>query len=346
MTPMEEISDTELDEPETVRTPGRTWTGFPEVPERGEGDLTVEAPDAVEVRDAREDDLFEQVDPHADRVVAAHAGAVADAVVVRIPSGVALEEPVRITAEARSGLYPYHVVVRVGDGASAEVVEEHRGEGVATAVAEVEVGLDATLDHARLSALSGTGYAVQDAEVAQHGEMRWTLLATGGDLSRLDTTTRLAGPRSRLDYRLGFLAAGDQHMDATAHVVHGADHTRCDMTSRGVAMDGARAVYRGVQEVLQGADGTKSFQDEKTVLIGEDAEADTTPQLRIDDNDVEATHAATTGHLDERDLFYMRSRGVDEATARREIVRGMLDDLFPENSILREEVHRRVAETL
>lgn len=128
-------------------------------------------------------------------------------------------------------------------------------------------------------------------------------------------------------------------MDHTAHVIHAADRTSCDMESRGVAMDASRAVYKGVQEVEEGAEGTESFQNEKTVVLGDDAEADTTPQLRIDNSDVEATHAATTGHVDRGDLYYMMSRGLREERAKQEIISGMFDDLLEtEQAILQRKI--------
>ncbi|MDY6768601.1 MAG: SufD family Fe-S cluster assembly protein [Candidatus Nanohaloarchaea archaeon] len=318
--------------PDSVRTPGRTWTEFPVEPgEQGHGTVAVTAPDEVTIRTAVDADLFRQIDADRNAVTARHATALDlfNTVVVEVPDGEAVEEPVRIATRIEEGFFPHHVIVDIGDAASATVVEENRGSGVMDAgIVEVHAGDAADLTYRKYNALEGgTGYADAHATVGADATINWLVVSTGADLYRSTVETVLAGPRSRLDYRLGFLSAGEQHMDHTARVAHAADNTACDIDARGVALDASRAVYKGVQEVEEGAEGTESYQDERTVLIGEEAEADTTPQLRIDNHDVEATHAATTGHVNEKDLFYMQSRGLTDAAAKRSIITGMFDDL-------------------
>lgn len=335
----------DLEMPRGVRTPGRTWTEFPvDRFEQGIGTVRVDGPtDDIDILtvdaaieqfpDLVEQVLFSRFDPSEHRIAAYHAHFLDDALFVRIPSGTVLEDQITVTTTARKGFYPHHVAVYVEPGASARIVERNEGDADCdSSVTELHVAEDAHLAYNRINALGDTtGYADNHATVADSGTIDWLLLSTGADLYKNRVKTWLDGPRSTLQYRLGFLAAQDQHMDITTRVVHNADNTRCDMDSRGVAMDSARTVYKGVQEVKQAAEGTQSFQDENTVMIGNDAEADTSPQLQIDNNDVEATHAATTGHISPEDLFYMTSRGIREGAATREIVQGMFDDLIDDS---------------
>lgn len=356
MTDIDTMNTADLPEPETVRTPGKTWTEFPEsLPEPGDGTVQVDAPDAVEVVQAVPGDLPDWAAPHhfagvpadTDRVTAAHAAALESVICIRVPRGTAAGG-VTVTATGTSGHFPHHVVVVAEDGAAARIVVRAAGDAaLSTGLVEAAIGNDAVLDIGLVNTLSrdSTGYTAGHATVAEDGTARWEVCSVGGGLARNRATTHLDGPRSTLDYRLGFLSADDQHMDMASHVIHGADNTRCDMDSRGVAMDRSRAVYTGVQEVTQDSEGTRSFQDETTLLIGSEAEADTTPQLQIDNNDVEATHAATTGHIDETDLFYMRSRGLSDSAAKREIITGMFDDLL-RSAAARDAVHDRIAATL
>jgi Fe-S cluster assembly protein SufD len=235
------------------------------------------------------------------------------------------------------------------DGAVAEIVERNEGSADCdSSFTEIHVGQDARVEYTKINALdSGAGYSDNAAAVEEDGTVNWLMLSTGADLYRSSIASRLAGARSELQYNLGFLAADDQHLDHIAHVIHDGDSTRCDMDSRGVVMDQARAVYRGVQQVEQTTSGTKSFQDEKTIMIGNDCEADTTPQLQINNNEVEATHAATTGHIDEEDLFYLKSRGVTAAEAKREIITGMFDELIETgNDHGKDVIHSKIAATL
>lgn len=358
-TETEDIS--QLDLPEAVRTPGRTWTEIAfDGADHGNGMLSVSFshPD-VEVFSITEahdrypekvdDVLFSGVDPDENRVVAAHARLVEDAVFVHVPEGAVVEEPIDIMTAARDGFYPHHVLVYVEDGAVATVVERNKGDGSTdSSFTELYVGRDATLHYTKINDLeTDMGYAENAATVQENGQFNSLMLSVGSDLYRNRLTTELAGPRSSFQYNCGFLAADDQHMDITTHVVHAADSTRCDMDARGVAMDRSRTIYKGVQEVTENAEATESFQDETTIMIGDDCEADTTPQLQIDNNDVIATHAATTGHIDEEDLFYMKSRGLHETEAKREIITGMFDDLIEQGTDDGKNVmHRKIANTL
>ncbi len=354
MTDIDTIEPDGLPEPETVRTPGKTWTEFPDdLPETGTGTVAVHASGDTEVARAAPGDLpdwaadaFGTIDPSTDRITGKHAAALHEVTCIRVPAGAA--EEVVVAADGTAGLFPHHVVVVVEDGASASLVDRTGGDAaLATTILEAVIGDDAVLDATLVNGMdAGTGYTACHAAAGEDATVSWTIAAVGADRYRNHVTTHLTGPRSTLDYNLGFLAAGDQHMDMTTHVIHGADNTRCDMDSRGIAMEQARAVYKGVQEVTQDAEGTSSFQDEKTVLIGSEAEADTTPQLQIDNSDVEATHAATTGHIDEQDLFYMQSRGLSDTAAKREIITGMFDDLIGSNAVGADAIHAKIGRTL
>ncbi|MDY6774003.1 MAG: hypothetical protein SVS85_02285, partial [Candidatus Nanohaloarchaea archaeon] len=136
----------EMKAPESVRTPGRTWTEFPgELGDSGEGDVEVEAPEEVEVREALENELFEQAEVE-NAVDERHSREIrtSDTVYIRIPGGAAVEEPVRIDTELRSGFFPSHVIVVAEEGSSATVVERNSGEGrIDSSIVEVRVREDA-----------------------------------------------------------------------------------------------------------------------------------------------------------------------------------------------------------
>lgn len=350
----------DLPQPYSVRTPGRTWTEFKlGNGTDGDGELEVNSPEAVEVLtiSAAQEQypekmaqvFFSELDADENTVTAHHANNLAEGVFIHVPEGTAVDEPVTIKTTATDGFFPHHVLVYAEKGSAAEVVERNAGGADCdSSFTEIYVGDDATVSYTKLNALSeGNGYADNAAYVADEGTVNWLMLSVGSTLYRNSITTRLAGSRSTLQYNLGFLGADEQHMDYTAHVIHDGDNTRCNMDSRGVAMDKARTIYRGIQQVAETTSGTKSFQDEKTILIGDDCEADTTPQLQINNNEVEATHAATTGHIDEESLFYMKSRGITENEAKREIVTGMFDNLIEHgNQQGKEVIHRKIRETL
>jgi Fe-S cluster assembly protein SufD len=105
-------------------------------------------------------------------------------------------------------------------------------------------------------------------------------------------------------------------VDTQLVVHHQAKHTASDALWRGVADDRSRGVFRGAIVVAEGADGTDAALSNKNLLLSADAEIDSKPELEIYADEVKAAHGATVGQLDERALFYLRSRGIAQAEAR------------------------------
>ena len=129
---------------------------------------------------------------------------------------------------------------------------------------------------------------------------------------------------------------GRQHVDTQLAIRHQALNTTSDSLWRGVANDRARGVFRGAILVAPGADGSDASLSNKNLLLSPSAEIDTKPELEIHADEVKAAHGATVGQLDERALFYLRSRGIPLAEARALLTaafcRAVLDDLPNEAS--------------
>jgi Fe-S cluster assembly protein SufD len=150
--------------------------------------------------------------------------------------------------------------------------------------------------------------------------MRATHALLGGRLQRLDMQVELAGEQARLESRGVFVLRGREHVDTQLDVRHLARDTACDIVWRGVADQRARGIFHGAITVAQGADGSDAKLSNKNLLLSSAAEIDTQPVLEIYADEVKAAHGATVGQLDERSLFYLRSRGIPLAEARRMMV--------------------------
>jgi Fe-S cluster assembly protein SufD len=141
-------------------------------------------------------------------------------------------------------------------------------------------------------------------------------LELGGALVRHELTAELAGDRARFDSRGVFALDGRQHIDTQLDVHHKARDTASDALWRGIANGRSRGVFRGAILVAEGADGSDASLSNKNLLLSGSAEIDTKPELEIYADEVKAAHGATIGQLDERSLFYLRSRGIPLAQAR------------------------------
>jgi Fe-S cluster assembly protein SufD len=291
------------------------------------------------IRDARESgDAFA-------RINAASAG---DGVVLRVAANVKVATPVQLVflgAAAEVDL-AWHTrnVIELGEGAELTLIEQHVGSGeqghLATLVSDIELREGACLHHIVLQNAAIGASLLRRSSLRLYARARATLhvLELGGALVRHDLQAELIGDGAQLDTRGVFMPHGRQHIDTQLAIRHQALNTTSSSNWRGVANDRARGVFRGAIVVAPGADGSDASLSNKNLLLSPSAEIDTKPELEIHADEVKAAHGATVGQLDERSLFYLRSRGIPQAEARAMLTaafcRAVLDDL--PNEALRE----------
>ena len=147
--------------------------------------------------------------------------------------------------------------------------------------------------------------------------LRWTLVALPGCSSSLDLEIDLAGPGASLDLAGLYLCTSDEKLALNVTVRHSSGYCESHQLFKGIVGGTARTSFDGLIYVARDSQKTKAYQECHTVLMSETAVAEARPQLEIYADDVECSHGATSGYLDADQLFYMRSRGVTEAEAKR-----------------------------
>ncbi|MBN8886419.1 MAG: Fe-S cluster assembly protein SufD [Rudaea sp.] len=240
-----------------------------------------------------------------------------------------IERPMHVVyanvPSAQSSRWQANVEVTVVSG-RARVIEQFigaQGESVLGSLRRRYDLADATqLDLVSLCELpeSVAMYRLVEARVGAKARLHTTHVLLGGRLQRLDFQVDLAGSEARLESRGVFALRGRDHADTQLDVRHLARDTACDVVWRGVADARARGIFRGAITVAQGADGSDAKLSNKNLLLSSSAEIDTQPALEIYADEVKAAHGATVGQIDERALFYLRSRGIPLAVARRMMV--------------------------
>jgi Fe-S cluster assembly protein SufD len=211
-------------------------------------------------------------------------------------------------------------------GHHAELIEQHIGEagsdvlGALTSTVRVHAGAD--VRSVLLSDLldSVSLYRRLDVSVAAAAGYCGTQVILGGRLQRFDLNVTLAGERAGYQSRGVFALRGRQHADVHLDVRHQACDTTSDILWRGVADQRARGIFHGAITVAPGADGSDAKLSNKNLLLSAQAEIDTQPVLEIHADEVKAAHGAAVGQIDECALFYLRSRGIPLAEARRMLV--------------------------
>jgi Fe-S cluster assembly protein SufD len=195
-------------------------------------------------------------------------------------------------------------------------------------------------------------FASQRAEVERDGSLDWTALGFGSARGKVRMETKLAGPGSEARVTGAYVGGGTQHLDFDTKQEHAAPNTVSDLAFRGVLADRSTAVWRGMIRVDPGAQQTDAFQESRNLLLSTKAHADAIPGLEIEANDVRCTHAAAVAQVDRDQLFYLRSRGLDEEAAKALIVEAFLEALVERlaEGRVREEVsaalERRLGEVL
>lgn len=255
-----------------------------------------------------------------------------DGVVIDVPANVAagVFDLIAVASDTARPMaaHPRHLI-RLGAGASLTLIETATGAAARTLhnpVFEIELGEGATLTHARVqregrNAFHLSTVAVRVAAGATYDNFT---LNAGARLARNEIHVALNGPRGTCHMNGAQLVADGQHADTSTYLDHAAPDCASRQTYKSVLAGRARGVFQGKILVRQAAQRTDGYQMNQALLLSDDAEMDSKPQLEIYADDVKCSHGATVGALDADQLFYLRARGIPDATARSMLVEAFL----------------------
>lgn len=287
------------------------------------------------------------VDPHTDRFAALATAFQNCGAFVYVPAGVVVEAPIQllfVNGEAQAAAVFPHIVVILGDGARATVIERHAGEGDAfvCGIVEARVGANAQLDLITIQQADPEAriFATRAARCGRDATMRWHLAELGGALARSTVTTKLLDSGARGEVAAFFFTGATQHVDLTVETDHVVGLTTSNTVVRSAATDHGQGRFFGNIAIRKESHGSDASLRDDALLLSKFAHIDSVPALEIAANDVKAFHGATVGSVDEEQLFYARSRGIGRADALRMIALGFFEPVvarFP-GELLRDEI--------
>jgi len=302
----------------------------------GEGATVLPLADAVESHPELVEGRLGALVPSDDPFVARNDASWSGGVLVHVPAGVKLAEPVRVElpVDEDGAAIAWRTLIVLEEGAEAEVWEHCSSAGDETeallnSVVELHVGQAARLRYVSTQDISERAwiFSSQRAQVERDGRLDWTALGFGSARGKVRMETNLGGAGSEARVTGGYAGGPGQHLDYDTTQEHSAPNTFSDLAFRGVLAAGATAVWRGMIRVDPGAQGTDAFQESRNLLLSPDAHADAIPGLEIEADDVRCTHAAAIAQIDRDQLFYLTSRGLDPAAAKQLIIEGFLESL-------------------
>ena len=346
----------ELENPESIRTPGRTWTRYPRnigeelgtleenKPEiKVEGDVEVfTGSEAVEKAGEK---LLDSIKTEENKLNALHTAKINALTYIRVTG----EAEAHIKYEADTALFS-HTLVETENSTDLKITEEFRGESkIQTSFTELYIGDNSHVNYGAIESVNADlSYSRRKAVVGKDSTIKWLNGQFEGDLNRTQIETVLKGDNSETEQIGVWYPVEDQHIDISLHAYHVGHNTKCDMDSRAVVDNKARSLYEGLQKVEREAVDTKSFQDQETLMLSDDAEADASPKLMIEDPNVEASHAAAAGTIPSDELHYIESRGINEEEARRLVVKGYFEPVMQKITLpgLKDKIRKEVAKKL
>ena len=256
-----------------------------------------------------------------------------DCILIRVPAGVTIAEPIRLafvsSSSERPGLSTPRVRIEAGRGSRVAIVQEHtssgaRGTHFTNAISEVVVGANAHVELTLVQRENDDTFHASNTAVRLARDARFTsrVVTLGGRLTRNDLAVVLAeeGAECALDGL--YLGTGERVVDNHSLVDHAVPHGTSRQLYKGVLAGSSRGVFRGRVIVRPGAQKTNASQSNPNLLLADGAEIDSKPQLEIYADDVKCSHGTAIGRLDENALFYLRSRALDEREARALLTQG------------------------
>ncbi len=292
--------------------------------------LGVASDSGIEVRDL--DDYWRQ--PHATRAAristAAHPLAALNTAYTQSGAWLRVADGARVkglwifllASGAQKLVAQPRLVIEVGRAAEITIVQQildaADADGWLNVVTDVTLAEDSKLSLYRIQEHGHRHVhtSLLAVDLAARASASLGLFDLGGRLVRNDVDIKLREPGAALDL-YGLLLAGEgQHVDDHTRIDHIAPETRSTEAFRGVIGKRGRGVFNGKVVVHRGAHGIDARQTSDNLLLSDQAEIDTKPELEIYSDDVKCSHGSTVGELDAEQLFYLRSRGVDEAHAR------------------------------
>ncbi len=245
-------------------------------------------------------------------------------------------------------------LLRVGAQAKVRVIERHvSSDGLNTLVnisSRIILKPGSTLEYDLVETPGKGVNLIDDMVVAQSRDSHFRILTAtlGGDIVRNNLQVRMSGPGAHCEMLGLYVTYGRQHVDNHTHVVHAAPHCSSRELYKGVMDKRSRGVFHGRIRVEPGAVHTDASQSNHNLLLSPDVEIDTKPQLEIYADDVQCSHGATVGQLDDQALFYLRSRGIDQENARSLLTYGFVHEVLenceiqPLRDFLEDELSRRL----
>jgi Fe-S cluster assembly protein SufD len=281
--------------------------------------------------------LFSLIHEDRDRFTALHSAFFTGGVLLYVPDGVTIDEPItgrHFSHENGTSVLP-HTLIVAGRNSRFNYLDEYISDGddepgYRSGSAEIFLGEGAEVGYVSVQKWGPNAWHFGDqrARLEKDSKLKLFNVTLGGRFSKTRVEASLVGQGSEAELKAIYFASGEQFFDFHTLQDHQVGNTRSDLLFKGALQDTARTVYAGLIRIEKGAARSDAYQANRNLVLSDHAKATSIPMLEIDNNDVRCTHGATVGPVDPQSMFYLQSRGIPEATAKRMIVQGFFGDVL------------------
>jgi len=256
------------------------------------------------------------------------------ALVIDIPQELETKDLTWIKVDIKSGVQYGHIIINAKAHSKATIILEHVGEGIAGVNCEIIADVNSNIDFITVFDLARKGVIVSEHQfvINKDANIRSLVVQLGGDVVRYVPRAKFSGNHGTVELLGVFLATNGQFFENRVFVDHNMKDCKSNVLYRGGAQgEGSHTVWVGDVLIRKIATGTNTYEMNRNLLLDDGARADSVPNLEIETGEVEkAGHASVTGRLDDDQLFYLMSRGIDEHTARQLVIEGFFSGIFGE----------------
>lgn len=291
------------------------------------------------------------VDEH--RLTALNVALMNGGIFVYVPRNVVVEHPIQyvVLHDDTQASFFNHVILVTEESAEVTYVENYlstvSGDGCqVNIISEVIAGANSKIAYGSVDFLDKgfTGHIMRRGTTAADATINWSLGLMNEGNQIIDNTTNLIGDRSTSDLKSVVVGRGEQTINLTSRIVQYGKETDGHILKHGVMKEKASSIFNGIGYIKHGGSGSSANQESRVLMLSENARGDANPILLIDEDDVEAGHAASVGRVDPEQLYYLMSRGISQHEAERLVIHGFLDPVVRELPIA--DVQRQLREVI
>ncbi|WP_113906030.1 Fe-S cluster assembly protein SufD [Aliidiomarina celeris] len=252
--------------------------------------------------------------------------------VIHIKAGATVAQPIRVVNRLSADVESHHrVLVVVGEGAKATVIEHGFGScaSVSTAFAEFTLAANSQLEHYRFALHGGEAqfFGGSHFNLGEHARLNSTVVGYGSQISRLDIDLNHVGEHAYAKMNAVYLLAPKEHFDLHTSIEHMVPNGTTEENARGIVGDKARAVFNGRIHIHRDAQKTLAELNNRNLLLSRGGHIATKPELEIYADDVQCAHGATVAEIAEKELYYLQTRGIPRSQALVMLNFGFIQEL-------------------